>query len=89
MDTEYTGGVDANENNPTNKDIDHTGETNGDINVACIVCGAPLSVRLTQGRKSGKTHIMLTCPISSKHFRGFVCDQNYISEVFESLEDAS
>ena len=85
MDTENTSDEDVSENSTVNKDLNHT----GDIGMACIVCGVPLSVRLTQGRKSGKTHIMFLCPISGMHFRGFVSDRNYISEVFKQLEDGS
>ncbi|MBI4235736.1 MAG: hypothetical protein HY688_00030 [Chloroflexi bacterium] len=55
---------------------------------ACLVCGAPLAVRLARGRKSQKPFVMLLCPQDGRHFRAFVNDQHYIAQVLARLEGA-
>ena len=54
--------------------------------VPCIVCKAPLSFRLTKGRKSAKPSIMLICPNDGRHFRAFINDRDYVSRAIENLE---
>ena len=57
--------------------------------VHCLICSAPLSLRLTRGRKSGKPFLMLICPQDGRHFRGFINDQGYVKEVLAMLEARS
>jgi hypothetical protein len=52
----------------------------------CPVCGDPLSVRLANGRKSGKAFVMLICAQDARHFRGFISHRPYVKEVLEHLE---
>jgi hypothetical protein len=54
-----------------------------------LICGAPLTLRLARGRKSGKPFLMLICPRDGRHFRGFVNDQTYVKGVMAKLEDQS
>ena len=54
--------------------------------IPCPVCQLPLTVRLAQGRKSGKSFVMLVCPRDGRHFRGFITDQPYVKEVLAKLE---
>jgi hypothetical protein len=49
----------------------------------CPVCTAPMSVRAAQGRRSGKSFIMLVCPKDGRHFRGFITDQRYVESVLK------
>jgi len=56
-------------------------------NVACLVCGSPLSVRAARGRKSNKPFLMLVCPRDGRHFRGFINDAGYVREVLSRLDD--
>ena len=55
--------------------------------IPCLICGEPLTVRLARGRKSGKPFVMLICGRDGRHFRGFVTDQSYVSELLNRLED--
>ncbi len=55
----------------------------------CIVCQGPLEVRLAQGRKSGKSFVMLLCGVDARHFRAFVNDQDYVRRVLERMEASS
>ena len=50
--------------------------------IPCMVCKAPLEIRPSRGRKSGKPFLMVICPADGRHFRGFVTDQAYVAEVF-------
>jgi hypothetical protein len=52
----------------------------------CPVCGDPLSVRLANGRKSGKAFVMLVCARDGRHFRGFISHRPYVNEVLEHIE---
>ena len=52
----------------------------------CPVCGVPLTVRLARGRKSGKPFVMLLCGQDGRHFRAFINDQQYVSNVIERVE---
>ncbi len=52
----------------------------------CMVCQTPLSVRLAQGRKSGKPFLMLICDVDGRHFRGFISDRDYIADVIDRVE---
>ena len=54
--------------------------------VYCPVCGHSLTVRLAQGRKSGKPFIMLLCPEDGRHLRAFITHQPYVAEVMGNLE---
>lgn len=54
--------------------------------IPCPVCGEALVVRLARGRKSGKPFLMLVCPKDGRHFRGFINDRAYVSQVLERLE---
>ena len=56
--------------------------------VPCPVCRLPLDIRPAQGRKSGKLFIMLVCAQDGRHFRGFITDQDYVSEVTSRLQSA-
>ncbi len=53
----------------------------------CLICREPLILRPARGRKSGKLSLMLICPRSGKHFRGFITDQDYVAEVFRRVEN--
>ena len=52
----------------------------------CPICDNPLSVRLAQGRKSGKPFIMVLCSQDGRHFRGFISHRPYVKQVLDSLE---
>lgn len=54
----------------------------------CPVCDFPLSVRPSRGRKSGKPFIMVICPVSGKHFRAFIGDQQYLREVMDKVGES-
>ena len=54
--------------------------------VPCPVCQSPLSLRPTQGRKSGKPSLMLICPQDGRHFRGFINDRDFVMQVHARLE---
>ena len=49
----------------------------------CPVCHILLSVRLAQGRKSGKPFVMLVCPADGHHFRAFITHRPYVREVLD------
>ena len=57
--------------------------------IPCLVCRLPLAVRLARGRKSGKPFVMLVCPADGRHFRAFISDQGYVSQVLERVEGRS
>jgi len=52
----------------------------------CPICSNTLSLRVATGRKSGKPFIMLMCSVDGRHFRGFICDRNYVRQVMEQVE---
>ena len=52
----------------------------------CPVCSVPLTVRLARGRKSGKPFVMLLCAQDGRHFRAFINDRQYVSNVIERVE---
>ncbi len=52
----------------------------------CPVCSVPFTVRLARGRKSGKPFVMLLCAQDGRHFRAFINDQQYVSNVIERVE---
>ena len=56
--------------------------------IPCVVCKGQLSVRLTRGRKSGKTFVMLICSRDGRHFRAFINDKKFVSGVLARLEAA-
>ena len=60
--------------------------TIADSAVPCLICGTPLTLRLAQGRKSGKPFLMLICPIDGRHFRGFITHRDYVAGVLARLE---
>lgn len=52
----------------------------------CIVCGDPLDLRPTQGRRSRKPSLMFVCPEDGRHFRAFVTFQPFVEAVLSRLE---
>ena len=54
--------------------------------IPCLICGQALDLRTARGRRSGKPFIMLICPIDGRHFRGFITDQTYVTQVLARLE---
>ena len=54
--------------------------------IPCFICKKPLDLRLARGRKSGKPFLMLICASDARHFRGFITQQDYVSEVLVLLE---
>ena len=61
--------------------------TNSDTRgLKCRICRSPLSVRLARGRKSGKPFVMLLCAQDGRHFRAFINDHQYVSNVIERVE---
>ena len=64
-------------------------QSGGPAVLACHICGANLSVRLAEGRKSGKRFIMLHCPVDGRHIRAFVADKGYVTKVLDRLEAGS
>lgn len=55
--------------------------------IPCPVCDQPLSFRLVNGRKSGKSFIQLLCTQDGRHFRGFIGDKTYINGILHHLEE--
>ena len=49
--------------------------------IPCIICHLPLTMRTAQGRKSGKTFIMLLCGKNARHFRAFINDKDFVERV--------
>jgi hypothetical protein len=49
--------------------------------IKCPICSSALSIRMAKGRKSNKPFIMLICPQDGRHFRGFITDQTFISNI--------
>lgn len=54
--------------------------------IPCPVCQLALSVRPSQGRKSGKPFLMFICPQDGRHFRGFIAHQGFMHQVLERLD---
>ena len=54
--------------------------------IPCPVCLEPMDIRPCRGRKSGKPFLMVICPQSGKHFRGFITDQDFVRQVSLRLE---
>ena len=54
--------------------------------IQCPVCGDPLTFQITRSRKSGKPSLMLKCLRDGRHFRGFICDRDYMQRLLEHLE---
>ena len=63
-----------------------TNNTPANQMVPCPVCQSPLSLRPTQGRKSGKPSLMFICPQDGRHFRGFINDRTFVTQVHARLE---
>ena len=61
---------------------------NENQSILCPVCGCSLAFQITRGRKSGKPSLMLKCPRDGRHFRGFICDRNYLQQLLERIEQA-
>ena len=59
--------------------------------IPCPVCGEALRLSPASSRraKNMKAFLMLACPISGKHFRGFIGDQPFVARVIESLNQES
>ena len=51
----------------------------------CPICGEMLQVKVTRSRKD-HVALMLVCPTTGKHFRGFINDQDYIEDVIGRLD---
>ena len=49
--------------------------------ITCPVCKESISARSAQGRRSGKTFVMLVCPKDGRHFRGFITDQKFVDSI--------
>lgn len=56
----------------------------GSPQLPCLVCGAPLQVRLARGTRSGKAFLLVICPTDGRHFRGFVGDQSFVQQVADA-----
>jgi len=56
------------------------------LSPGCPVCGNKLTFRLSRSKKTGKAFIMLACAMDGRHFRGFICDRNYVGRVAEQVE---
>ena len=54
--------------------------------IPCIVCGESLTMRMIQGRKSGKPFVMLMCGKDGRHFRAFINDREYVRQVIHKIE---
>jgi hypothetical protein len=52
----------------------------------CPVCSQSLTVRLAEGRKSGKPFVMLVCPQDGRHIRAFISDRGFVGSVIDRLE---
>ncbi len=52
----------------------------------CPICGENLSLSIAQGRKSGKSFIMLRCLIDGRHFRGFITHRPFVEDTLGKLE---
>ena len=53
----------------------------------CLICGEPLDLRPTQGRRSRKPSLMFVCPVDGRHFRAFVTYRPFVDAVLDRLED--
>lgn len=51
--------------------------------IRCPLCGTSLVLSPAHSRKAQKPKVflMLACPVSGKHFRGFISDQDYVLRV--------
>ncbi|MFC1935655.1 hypothetical protein ACFLX9_02705 [Chloroflexota bacterium] len=51
--------------------------------IRCPICTEPLKFSLATSRraKKKKAFIMLVCPNDGRHFRGFISDQNFVSQL--------
>ena len=49
----------------------------------CPVCSKSLSVRIAQGRKSGKSFVMLVCAKDGRHIRAFISDREFVKATVE------
>ena len=52
----------------------------------CLICGEPLDLRQTQGRRSRKPSLMFVCPVDGRHFRAFVTYRPYVDAVLARLD---
>ena len=52
----------------------------------CMVCGEPLDLRRTQGRRSRKPSLMFVCLVDGRHFRAFVTYQPFVDAVLGRLD---
>ena len=62
--------------------------TNKNLSISCPVCGKYLGFQITRGRKSGKPSLMLKCFQDGRHFRGFICDRDYMQQLLERIEES-
>jgi predicted RNA-binding Zn-ribbon protein involved in translation (DUF1610 family) len=56
------------------------------VSPGCPVCGNPLTFRLAKSKRTGKPFIMLACNLDGRHFRGFICDRDYVRQVVNKVE---
>ena len=54
------------------------------IDIPCLVCREPLTIRPARGRRSGKPFVMLVCAADGRHFRAFINDQAYVRRILEA-----
>jgi hypothetical protein len=54
--------------------------------LSCPVCNTGLTIRLANGRKSGKPFVMLICPKDGRHIRAFISDKKFVEEFLDKLE---
>ena len=53
--------------------------------IRCPVCGTSMSLSPARSRRSKKpkTFLMLKCTEDGRHFRGFINDETFVSEVMQ------
>ncbi len=56
------------------------------VDISCLVCHRSLELRVAHGRKSQKPFLLLICPLDGRHFRGFIADKEYVTEVIRNAE---
>ena len=53
--------------------------------IPCPLCQSSLTIGIAKS-KTGKLSLSLKCPLSGKHFRGFIADRDYVSRVMDRME---
>ena len=54
--------------------------------IGCPVCRTPMELSPAKSRKAKKpkTFLMLVCPEDGRHFRGFINDKSFVSQVVDA-----